>query len=334
MNKPLKITLIVLGAIVAFLLLVFALFYMVESIIYSDFYSRADDEFAIPGLWGQSVPQGFEYIEEMDTFLYTGYAKDGESPSMVYIMPEGGEGKARCVELFEKDGTNFTSHVGGITVYGEYAYIADGKSLAIFELIDILNVDNKATKLDSIEIDFGVAFVEAHGDRLFAGNFYRAQDYETPETHHITTPSGDENTAIIYEYAMNPETGYPVSIVPQRAYSITDAIQGMTVGPNGEIFLSSSWGLTTSHIYVYKTDSAKTGKFTVPVNEIDASFEVPLIYLDSHCLIKDIEAPPMAEEIVYHDGKIYILTEAASMKYLFGKLTGAYNCYAYEYIED
>lgn len=327
MSKPLKITLIVLSSLIAFMLLVWILAYTVESIIFADFYSNADSELVIPGLWGQSVPQGFEYISEIDTFLYTGYAKDKISPSMVYVMPEGGEGKSRCVELFNSDGTAFTSHVGGITVYGEYAYIADGEGIAIFELVDILNVDNKATKLDFIEVDFGVAFVEASGDKLYAGNFYRAVDYETPESHHITTPSGDNNTAIIYEYDMNPETSYPVSIFPQRAYSITDAIQGMTLTPSGEIILSSSWGLSKSHLYVYKTDSAKTGTF------VTGEREIPLVYLDSHCLIRDIVAPPMAEEIVYHDGEIYILTEAASMKYLFGKLTGAKHCYAYEYVD-
>ena len=82
MSKPLKITLIVLSSLIAFMLLVWILAYTVESIIFADFYSNADSELVIPGLWGQSVPQGFEYISEIDTFLYTGYAKDKISPSM------------------------------------------------------------------------------------------------------------------------------------------------------------------------------------------------------------------------------------------------------------
>lgn len=320
-----RITLTVLCSVVALIILALVGFSVGENIVFAKFYFKADKEFKIPGLWGGSVPQGFEYIDDADLFLYTGYDKDGVSPSLIYLMPEDGEGKSRCVELFDKDGSNFTSHVGGITVYGEKVFVANGKKIAIFDLSDVLDLDNKATVLDNFEVGFGVAFVEVKGDKLYAGNFYRAVDYETPQSHHITTPNGDKNTAIIYQYELNPETSYPVSIYPSSAYSITDAIQGMTFGDGGEIFLSSSWGLSKSHIYVYDESKASVGTFNADGNEI------PLVYLDSACLIDDIVAPPMAEEIVYDDGDILIIGEAASMKYLFGKITGAQYVYSYEY---
>lgn len=331
-NKSPSLIVRILASILCVLIVLVAIaligFSVGENIVFAKFYSRADKAFKIPGLWGGSVPQGFEYIDENDIFLYTGYHKDKVSPSMVYIMPDDGEGKARMVELYEKDGTAFDSHVGGITIYGDYAYIADGKGIALFELSDILDSDGKATKYDSIEVDFSVAFVEVNGDKLYCGNFYRAVDYETPQNHHITTPNGDKNTAIIYEYALNPDTSYPKSVIPDSAFSITNAIQGMTFGKNGEIFLSSSWGLSKSHIYVYNTANASKGEFALE------SGSIPLTYLDSKCLIDDIVAPPMAEEIVYDDGELYIIGEAASMKYLFGKITGAQYVYAYEYIDD
>lgn len=326
LSKPLKITIIVVASLLALIILALGGFSAWQGIKYAKFYAKADKEFRIPGLWGGSIPQGFEYLPEIETFLYTGYHKDGVSPSMVYIIPENGEGENRKVELYGADGSPFTSHVGGITVYGDRVYIADGKSVAIFELIDILNVDNKATQIGSFENDFQIAFVEVKGDSLFVGNFYRAVDYETPKSHHITTPSGDKNTAMIYEYALDPLTLYPVSAYPQRAFSITDAIQGMTFGEEGEIILSSSWGLTTSHLRVYDYSRAKTDTYWV-----NDAYAVELVYLDSYCLVSDIEAPPMAEEIVYHDGDIYIMTESASMKYIFGKITNGSWCYAYEY---
>jgi hypothetical protein len=37
----------------------------------------------------------------------------------------------------------------------------------------------------------------------------------------------------------------------------------------------------------------------------------------------------MAEEMVWLDGKVYILTESASMKYLFGKLMSGHHVYSY-----
>ena len=326
MNKATKITLITVCSVLAFVFLVLIGFSIGENIVFADFYKDADKEFKIPGLWGGSVPQGFEYIEEGGVFLYTGYHKDTESPSMVYIISDNGEGKPRKIDLYDKDGKPFTSHVGGITVYGDYAYIADGKGFSLFELADIFDTDDKATMLDKIDNDFGVAFVEAIGNKLYVGNFYRAVDYETPASHHIETPNGDKNSALIYVYDLNPETSYPVSIYPTEAYSITDAIQGMTIDENGKIFLSTSWGLSKSHIYIYDETNASKGTFKTPNGD-----EIPLTFLDSKCKVDDITSPPMAEEIVCKDGKVYIIGESASMKYLFGKFTGGNYVYSYNY---
>ena len=46
-------------------------------------------------------------------------------------------------------------------------------------------------------------------------------------------------------------------------------------------------------------------------------------------LIKDIEAPPMAEELVYKDGKVLVMNESASKKYVFGRFTSGNNIYGY-----
>ena len=50
-------------------------------------------------------------------------------------------------------------------------------------------------------------------------------------------------------------------------------------------------------------------------------FETIAPDLDGDCLVQDVVCPPMAEELVYENDRVLILTESASMKYLFGKLT-------------
>ena len=40
------------------------------------------------------------------------------------------------------------------------------------------------------------------------------------------------------------------------------------------------------------------------------------------------DAAPMAEEIVFVNGKLLIMSESASMKYIFGNFTGGRWCYA------
>lgn len=322
---PIRIISAVLCMIIVLVAIAVIGFSVGENIVFFSFYKNADKEFKIPGLWDGAVPQGFEYIEESDTFLYTGYQKDKVSPSVVYIMPDKGEGEARAVELFNLDGSAYTGHVGGITIYGGTTFIATSGGMDIFNTDDILDNDGKATKVGKLKLDFDVAFCEVHDGKLYAGNFYRAVDYETPEKHHLTTPCGDKNTAVIYEYELDPISELPKNVAPSLVYSITDAIQGLAFDNEGRMILSTSWGLSKSHLYVYE----KPAQIFEDAYETEG-LKTDLCYLDSDTLVKDIVAPPMAEELVYLDGKVYIMNESASMKYLFGKLTGGQYCYAYE----
>ena len=67
-------------------------------------------------------------------------------------------------------------------------------------------------------------------------------------------------------------------------------------------------------------------------NGDEFSFEnIKLLYLDSQNCEQVIKAPPMAEELVYLDGKIYIMNESASNKYIFGKITSGRYVFAYDY---
>ena len=62
--------------------------------------------------------------------------------------------------------------------------------------------------------------------------------------------------------------------------------------------------------------------------DIDGN-NIPMIFLDSASLISDVVAPPMAEEILVRDGRIYIMNESASNKYIFGKFTTGSHVYSF-----
>ena len=109
----------------------------------------------------------------------------------------------------------------------------------------------------------------------------------------------------------------------------------MCVTDDGKVILSTSYGLSVSKLYVYDTTNlvgedydfvgtAKSGAF--------AFNGIKRYYLDSSNLVDTISAPPMAEELVYLDGKIYIMNESACNKYIFGKFTSGYKIYAYPYV--
>jgi hypothetical protein len=194
----------------------------------------------------------------------------------------------------------------------------------MFALSDILDGDGKATKVDSIIIPNRLAYASVYGDTLYVGAFHReGSKYITPESHHLTTPAGDQNTALMMVYTMDENTGKPIHGIPEYCYSTLSNVQGMCMTGDGDIVLSTSWGLTASHLYQYDIKKAAQGVVTVE------GASVPVYYLDSACLVEDVKAPPMAEEMVWLDGRVYILTESASMKYLFGKLMSGHHVYSY-----
>jgi hypothetical protein len=56
---------------------------------------------------------------------------------------------------------------------------------------------------------------------------------------------------------------------------------------------------------------------------------VPLIYLDNATLTDTLTFPPMSEELLYLDGRVYILCESACNKYFYGKFIGGDLVYSY-----
>ena len=59
--------------------------------------------------------------------------------------------------------------------------------------------------------------------------------------------------------------------------------------------------------------------------------EVPLYYLDSENLVKSVEMLPMSEELVYKDGRVYVMNESGCEKYMtYGRYLGGYWVYSYK----
>jgi hypothetical protein len=139
----------------------------------------------------------------------------------------------------------------------------------------------------------------------------------------LITAAGDQNTALIMVYPLDETTGLPMTATPDRLYSITSIVQGMCITASGKIVLSTSWGLAPSQLLVY--DESKAEQTTLTLDGAEYQTTV----LDSACLTQTVIAPPMAEELVYENGRVIVMNESASMKYLFGKLTGGVVAFSY-----
>jgi hypothetical protein len=327
-NKPLRVALIVAGALAALAIVAVAALNVVFRVRYAGFYANARREFPIPGLSGGFVPQGLAPAAG-GGWLVSGYMGDGAA-SRVYLIPQ--TGRPKRVLLSGADGAPSDSHAGGVASYGDSIYVADTfRGVAIYSAEDFnAAADGASIPLRaSFPVGFDAAFVYVSGGTLYVGEFYEATDYPTAPSHHVTTPAGDANFAVIAAYPLSEGAVFGIaSGTPSFVYSIPALVQGMCMTGDGRLCLSTSWATDDSHIYIYE-DPAAAGAAPPAASLLHEGAAVPLYCLDGANLTEAITLFPMAEEIVCADGRLYIMCESASNKYFFGKLTGNTDAYSY-----
>ncbi len=322
MKKLTSVFFRILLGLVAFALSLVFLVFVGEKIFYSYFFSQAQVEFVIPGLWTGFVPQGFDKVD--DAYIVSGYDKS-DAPSSVYVIKDGENTR---VDLYNQDGSSYLSHAGGVTHFGEYMYVAynTGEEITycdMFLLSDVFDGDGKATKCDSVPLPNQISYCSVYNGKLYAGAFYReGSQYLTPDSHQLKTPSGDENTALMMVYTLDESTGKPVSDKPELVYSTLPNVQGMCFTESGKMVLSTSWSIYPSELLVYDLERASEGKWDYNGEKI------PLVYLDSACLDQSVVCPPMSEELVCENGRVIIMCESACTKYWFGKITSGNFAYS------
>ena len=132
--------------------------------------------------------------------------------------------------------------------------------------------------------------------------FGTTKNGETVHAYTITSESGISVTLLEFGATVNKlfdKNGNAVDVVcgydKLSDYENADGYQGAVVGRFG--------------------NRIGKGKFTLD------GVEYQTTVLDSACLTQTVTAPPMAEELVYENGRVTIMCESACMKYLFGKFT-------------
>ena len=329
-SKAKKVITTILVVIVALVAIVFigARIYFRAPV--SGYYKASDKAFRIPGLSDNMVPQGFEYLESEGIYLVGGYQKDG-SPSRVYRVDTVSKNNGYVV-LGDESGNPIAPHAGGLTAHGEYFYVAGDEDtfVWVYELNDVLNGSEGQvlTALGKFNTTFGEDGIRADfmcfdNDRFIVGEFYRDPNYDTPETHVFEVGAGEKNQALALCFKVSDGEGseFGLEKIPFEAYSLPDIVQGITVH-DGKIWLSQSYATDMSTIRCYNIPEA-------PARSIDtADGPLPVYDLNENALSYKFQAAPMAEEIIFVDGKLLIMCESASNKYFFGNLTGGRWCYA------
>ena len=297
-----------------------------------EYYDNSERAFEIPGLSTSFVPQGFCYDDKEEFFLIGGYMTD-KSASTIYTIDKDSGKAINSVRLYKDEDTIYNGHCSGIAFFEKYFYLSDGSDKCIY-VFDYTALKNCADgeKLVSIgtfstgNVRPSCITVSGSGSsaKLIVAEFYNPGDYETEDSHKITTPAGDKNTALAVQFSLTKysnKSTFCIDKEPTRVYSLPSQVQGLVLSGNN-MFLSTSYGLAFSEILVYDVPKSSKGKI-----DILGYKDVDLYHLDSASLTTSIKAPPMSEEIVVLDNKLYINNESASNKYIFGKFTGGQFCY-------
>lgn len=303
MPKAAKVPLIIVGSLVGFIVLVWGGLSVLKYPIYADFYSKKKDICAIPGLNSGTTPQGVTYDEVNDAIYTSSYSKKG---SVVYTVKDK---KSFSHELI-RDGAPHTGHVGGIATSGTNAYIADGSKVYTIPTSSLLTDNNEKVDMGTgIDVHCAASFVFTDDTYLYVGEFHDGKHYFTDNVY------GD-NHAIVEKYLLST---FAEGAVPAAIISVRNKVQGFCVTPNGTHVLSTSYGLASSHLYIYNADTL--------VDTGDTMYGAP-VFTYSKCS-KDLLCPPMTEDLdIYKDGRVITLTESACNKYVFGKFFFANNIFS------
>ena len=310
----------IIGKVVLGIVIVCLGFALAQPLIYNRYYQTAKTEFKVDGLMDGLIPQGMTYVKEADTWLYTGYMKD-DQPTRLYIVTED---SSRYIELYTPEGA-YEGHAGGISYENNMVYLASGGSgesnrVYMFSLSDVLDANTTTIVMENHFHPYTKAsYCYVNDGMLWIGEFEDGGKFLTDESHHVNF-----NRALIVGYEIN-ETGL-VDEKVDVVLSSGSRVQGMAMDENGNIALSTSYGIASSHLmYYHSLDKQEKHTFTIEGEE------VVMYILDNFSCIFDIKAPQMAEGIVFKDGRLYVLYESCTLKYYFGILTKGKFVHSYQF---
>ena len=357
-----KYVLISLAVVLGILLVAVLGFKLYDYIGAAEFYNNSEVVFATPGVVDSNfVPQGMTYDEKADRYFFTGYMGKpiigelgDDIAARVYVR--NSDGSVTFTRLLNADGTPYTDHTGGVEFFGDYVYVTgeDSHGLDVFSAKDIIEGKSETKMLGTVKTYNSPAHTytfDYNGERyILAGSYHKDETvYLTPEHEKFTTPAGDKNTSVMTVFKLDANAEFGINPTPVALISAREMIQGICITPDGQMVISSSWGLATSNLFFYdlsKVQSTVLDKYEGTITygdledenanryEEDFSFEnVPVYFVDSSCLVNTVVAPPMSEELVCKDGLIVVFCESACNKYMFGKISTGYSTYGYKYEE-
>lgn len=326
--------------------------------------------FKIPGHDDKNfVCQGITYLNDTVTnttkqksrsskyALLSYYPKDTKNNknSSQLVVVDLNNGKAiRRFDLYSSEGKIYNGHAGGITLAGNYVWVASGHKLYGFKTQEILDFINSSfiavvqdpknkpanipdslyihsTKLVAdkvVTVDSKASFVSFDGTYLWVGNFVKSSSSNySPIKHHATNSYGRKTW--ISGYKTNKK-GVPTSktkytyndgdstvknaLKPDVIICCRESVQGMSVFGK-YIALSISYGSTDSKLAIYKSPLSEKAD-TTKYTVSDKSYSVNSYELaDKKNYVKTITLAAGSEDLDYDGKYLYVTFEGGSPNY-------------------
>ena len=286
---------------------------------YLFFYYNTTPAFQVVTPFSNIIPQGIDYVEADDCFIVSGYTyPEGYSKIMIIDSDNNKVEK----DIVDKKGKSFKWHSGGIACHGNFVYVTGGNSKCyVLDKNDLIKSKSKTVKIvGTINTDSNSSFCFVYGNNLFIGEYQFRKKFKTDKTHHIISPNGNLNTAMVFAYPLSNKEKLGVSDKATFALSIGSTVQGMCMDKAGRMYLSASsrrWKDSILYIYDFR-EVVKTVNYTYDYHgEV-----IPVFVFDDKALVQKIKVPPNAEGVTADNTDVYLIFESASTRFKYGWLFG------------
>ncbi len=282
----------------------------------------------VPGLSENIVPQGIGRNPKTGYTYISSYFNESDKASVISVLDEKGRFVAEY-HVYNKNGTPFTGHMGGICVTEDYLYFSgpgagDYYSVAEFALKDLPLTGSHDITIDAtVKLPIHSSYLFYDAGILWVGTFYLKGSYDLGK-HFNTMTSNAEGTqyggyaaAFVLdgeEKRLTVKEGENYA-VPSFVLATPDKVQGFAY-KDGKVCLSKSYGRNNnSTLEYFKIDPDKADKTITADGK-----SYPMIVLDKTNRVKTVTAMCMTEGITLDaSGRIMVLFESAAKKYYNSK---------------
>ncbi len=295
---------------------------------FSTFLASSERFALVPGLAENIVPQGMARNPETGYIYISSYFNESGKASVISVLDPNGRFVAEY-HVYNKNGTPFTGHMGGICVTEDYLYFSGPSVGNYYSVVEFALKDLPLTGSHDITIDATVT-LPIHSSYLFydsgilwAGTFYLSGSYDLGKYFNFKTANADGAQYGGYAAAFvldGEEKRLTVAegenyAVPSYVLATPDKVQGFAY-KDGKVALSISYGRNNNSTLDYFYIDLENSKENISVD----GKTYPLTVLDRTNRLKTVTAMCMTEGITLSaDGDILVLFESAAKKYYNSK---------------